>query len=329
MELVHPTYLLALLLLPLLWLLFRSRRRGGGGILHFTDFAGMRRAADSRWRICRFFDVLAFVLLVVAFARPVSLDRVITPPVEGKDIVIALDVSGSMEALDFQPKNRIAAAKGVIEQFVRERRSDRLGLVFFAKESFLQVPLTTDYTMFVNLLQRLTTGVIDDGTAIGNGLGLALSRLEDSKAKSRLVILLTDGDNNSGNVSPEATAEIAKKLGIKIYTILIGTNKPVPFPAGKDLFGRDAYQTVTMKVNPDLLKRIADTTGGRAYTSISTDELRRAFTEIDKLEKSPVPAQKYKLYDEFAPYFIALALLLILLGRLFALLFPLYPEVER
>lgn len=329
MELLHPTYLLALLAWPLLWLIFRGRRRDGGGILHFTDFAGMRRAADGRWRICRLFDLLAFILLVIAFARPVSLDKVITPPVEGKDIMVTLDVSGTMTALDFQPKNRMEAAKGVIEQFVRERKSDRLGLVFFAKESFLQVPLTTDYTMFVNLLQRLTTGVIDDGTAIGNGLGLALSRLEDSKAKSRLVILLTDGDNNSGNVSPEAAADIAKKLGIKIYTILIGTDKPVPYPAGKDIFGRDAYQTVQVKTNPDLLKRLAETTGGKFYRSISTDELRRAFNDIDKLEKSPVPAQKYKLYDEFAPYFIALALLFILIGRFFALLFPLYPEVER
>jgi Ca-activated chloride channel family protein len=178
-------------------------------------------------------------------------------------------------------------------------------------------------------VDRLRFGVIDDGTAIGNGLGLALSRLEDSKAKSRLVILLTDGDNNSGNVSPETAADIAQKLGIKIYTILIGTDKPVPFPAGKDIFGRDTYQTVPVKINPDLLKRLAETTGGKFYRSISTDELRRAFNDIDKLEKSPVPAQKYKLYDEFAPYFIAVALLLILFGRLFALLFPLYPEVER
>lgn len=328
MTLLSPLHLFAFLLLPILWLVFRGRSSVAAS-LSFSDPVGLRSIADMRWRICRLFDFIAFALLVVALARPVALDRVVTPPVEGKDIIIALDVSGSMEALDFQPKNRIESAKGVIERFVQGRRSDRLGLVFFAKDSFLQVPLTTDYSMFVNLLRRLETGVIDDGTAIGNGLGLALSRLEDSKAKSRLVILLTDGDNNSGNISPETAAEAAKGLGVKVYTILIGTDKPVPFPAGKDIFGRQTYRTVPMKINPDLLKNIADTTGGRFYRSISTDELDRAFAEIDKLEKSPIPAQKYRLYDEFAPYFILAAILAILIGRLFALLFPLHPEVER
>lgn len=328
MTLLSPFHLLALLLLPILWLIFRGRSSTPAS-LSFSDHAGLRSIADSRWRLCRGFDLIAFILLVVALARPVALDRVVTPPVEGKDIIIALDVSGSMEALDFQPKNRIESAKGVIERFVQGRRSDRLGLVFFAKDSFLQVPLTTDYAMFVNLLRRLETGVIDDGTAIGNGLGLALSRLEGSQAKSRLVILLTDGDNNSGNISPETAAGAAKELGVKVYTILIGTDKPVPFPAGKDIFGRQTFRTVPMKINPELLKNIAATTGGRAYQSISTEELDRAFAEIDKLEKSPIPAQKYRLYDEFAPYFILAAILAILIGRLFALLFPLYPEVER
>jgi len=329
MSFIDPLYLVALPLLLLVgsatYLILRNRST----TLLFPDLPGLRRTADSRHHLCRVFDAIALVLLTLALARPVSLEKVITPPVEGKDIMIALDISGSMEALDFQPKNRIEAAKEVIEQFVKSRSSDRLGLVFFAKESFLQVPLTTDYTMFINLLRKLETGVIEDGTAIGNGLALAISRLEQSKAKSRLVILLTDGDNNSGNVSPEAAAQAAKDLGIKVYTILIGTNKPVPFPAGKDIFGRDTYQTVTMKVNPDLLKTIAETTDGRFYSSISTDELKRAFAEIDKLEKSPLPAQKYKLYEEFAPWFILAAILLVLIGRFIALLLPLYPEVER
>ncbi len=329
MHLVHPWLLITIPLAFAVWGIVTRLLRDRRASLLFPDHLHLRRRADGRAGIARFFDVIAVILLGVALARPVSVERVVTPPVEGKDIMIALDISGSMEALDFQPKNRIEAAKGVIEQFVKSRSSDRLGLVFFARESFLQVPLTSDYTMFVNLLRKLETGVIEDGTAIGNGLALAVSRLEQSKAKSRLVILLTDGDNNSGNVSPEAAAKAAKDLGIKVYTILIGTNKPVPFPAGKDIFGRDAYQTVTMKVNPDLLRNIADTTGGKFYSSISTEELRRAFAEIDALEKSPLPAQKYKLYDEFAPYFILAALLSLLVGRLLALLFPLYPEVER
>lgn len=329
MRFTYPWFLISVPLAFGLWALLARLFRERHAALLFPDHLRFRRNADGRIYLGRFFDVVAIVLLGIALARPVSVEKVITPPVEGKDIMIALDISGSMEALDFQPKNRIEAAKGVIEQFVRSRSSDRLGLVFFARESFLQVPLTSDYTMFVNLLRKLETGVIEDGTAIGNGLALAISRLEQSKAKSRLVILLTDGDNNSGNVSPEAAAKAAKDIGVKVYTVLIGTNKPVPFPAGKDIFGRDTYQTVTMKVNPELLQSIADTTGGKFYRSISTDELRRAFAEIDALEKSPLPAQKYHLYDEFAPYFILAAILCLILGRLGALLFPLYPEVER
>lgn len=329
MNFLNPEYFALILLLPLAVYFFKGRKSGKLSFLQFSNFGGIRQQADSRQKLLGFFDVIAALCLVTALARPVSLEKVVTPPVEGKDIMVALDVSGSMEALDFQPKNRMEAAKTVVEQFVNARKTDRLGLVFFSKDSFLQVPLTTDYTMYINLLRRIKTGVIEDGTAIGNGLGLAISRLEDSKTKSRLIILLTDGDNNSGNLSPEAAADIAKKYGIKVYTILIGTDKPVPFPAGKDIFGRDAYQNVQMKTNPALLQKIADTTGGRFYKSISTEELKNTFAEIDKLEKSPVPAKKFKLYSEFAPYFIIAGILLLLIARLLAVLFPLYPEVER
>ena len=328
MKFLDP-YALILLVVPLILAVVKVRTGGGFVRTFFTNFRSMRSPVSAAYFFPQFFDVTALILLIIALARPVSLEKTIVPPVEGKDIMVVLDVSGSMEALDFQPKNRIEAAKLVIRNFIKGRHSDRLGLVFFAKDSFLQVPLTTDYDVYQELLSRLKTGVIEDGTAIGNGVGLALSRLEGSKAKSRVVILLTDGDNNSGNLSPETASEIAKKEGIKIYSILIGTNKPVKFPAGKDFFGRQSYQTIQMKTNPDLLRKMAETSGGKFYQSISTEELKKAFSDIDSLEKSPVPSRKLKIYNEYAVIFIGISMILIVLARLLSLLFKVYPEVER
>ncbi len=326
MRFLNPWFLILLVAVIFVFLPVVTKR---GSRVLFSNFNGLRSSASFLSLIPVFFDALAVILLVVALARPVSVDKVITPPVEGKDIMIALDVSGSMEALDFKPHNRLEAAKKVIDQFIKGRRNDRIGLVFFAGESYLQVPLTSDYGMFSTLMRRLKTGVIEDGTAIGNGLGLALSRLEESKAKSKVIILLTDGANNAGNVTPEETAKIAKKMGVKIYPILIGTDKPVPFPAGKDLFGRMTYQKVSMKTDPDLMKMLASTTGGTFFRSLDTKDLERSFAKIDALEKSPLPAKTYRTYKEYAVYLILAAMILILLARLAALLFPIYPEVER
>ena len=325
---LEPLFLLLWIPLVLLAVgLIKSKTRRNS--VAFTNFHFLRSKANAKYFLPQFFDFIALFILVFALARPVTLEKTVTPPVEGKDIMIALDVSGSMEALDFQPKNRITAAKNIIEEFVKGRKSDRLGLVFFAKESFLQVPLTTDYDIFNELLARVTTGVIEDGTAIGNGLGLALSRLESSKAKSKVIILLTDGDNNSGNISPETAANLAAEQGVKVYSILIGTNGLVPFPAGKDFFGRDTFQKVQMKVNPELLRNISAKSGGKFYQSISTEELQKAFKDIDELEKSPIPARKLKIYNEYAPDFIILAVIFILLARIFSIIFKVYPEVER
>jgi Ca-activated chloride channel family protein len=328
MFLLDPLFLLLLIPLVILAILLLKVKTSRNTVA-FTNFHFLRNKANAKYFLPQFFDFLAAAIAIFALARPVTLEKTVTPPVEGKDIMIALDVSGSMEALDFQPKNRITAAKNVIEAFVKGRKSDRLGLVFFAKESFLQIPLTTDYDIFNELLSRVTTGVIEDGTAIGNGLGLALSRLESSKAKSKVIILLTDGDNNSGNISPETAAEIAAKQGVKVYSILIGTDGEVPFPAGKDFFGRDTFQKVRMKTNPGLLKSISDKSGGKFYQSISTEELTKAFKDIDELEKSPIPARKLKIYNEYASIFIMLSIILIVLARISSMIFKVYPEVER
>lgn len=328
MMLLNPLWLI--LLLPAL-ILFPLYLKGKGvkSSMVFTNFGSARKNASFNVMCPWILDIIAICLAIFALARPVSLEKTVTPPVEGKDIIIVLDVSGSMEALDFQPKNRIEAAKSVIESFVKGRASDRLGLVFFAKESFLQVPLTTDYDIFIELLSRLKTGVIEDGTAIGNGLGLALSRLENSKAKSRVMILLTDGDNNAGNLSPLTAADYAGKMGVKIYSILIGTDEAVPFPTGKDFFGRDSFQKVQMKTNPDLLRQISTVSNGKFYQSISTEELKKAFKDIDELEKTPIPSKRLKIYNEYAPFFIVASVLLICLARILSMFLRLYPEVER
>ncbi len=327
MKLLNPEYLLIILFLPIFY--FLGKKFGKSALMLFSNTAKTRTQADLKVKIPLFLDLIAVFFTILAFARPISLDKVITPPVEGKDIMFALDVSTSMRALDFQPKNRLQAAKNVIKQFVKTRKNDRLGLVFFANDSFLQVPLTTDYSVFENLLDKIKLGVIKDGTAIGNGLALAISRLVDSKTKSKIIILLTDGDNNSGNISPQTAMQIAKEKGIKVYTILIGTNEPVPYPVGKDFFGRMQYRKIKMKVNPDLLRTIAKTTGGKFYQSASPQELKKAFKDIEKLEKSKIPSKQYKIYNEFAPYFILFAILFLLLARISALVFPVFPEVER
>ncbi len=326
----NPELIVVIAFLPLIFLFTRSFCQKRKTHLLFPNFGKLRPSAPSFFvKTPLILDLVATLLLVLAFMRPVSLDRVVTPPVEGRDIMVVLDVSGSMKAVDFKPRNRLEAAKTVIRKFVRERRSDRIGLVFFAADSFLQVPLTTDYSIFVNLMERLDTDAIEDGTAIGNGLALALSRLTDSKTKSRTILLLTDGDNNRGNVNPVDAAELAAEHGVKVYSILIGTDKPVPFPVGKDVFGREQHRNVTMKTDPELLKRISKRTGGKFYQSITTEELKKAFSDIDALEKSPVPAKQYKLFNEFAPWFIIFGILLIVLARITALFIPVYPEVER
>lgn len=206
---------------------------------------------------------------------------------EGIDIVIALDVSGSMRAADFRPKDRLFVAKQVISTHVLSRLRDRVGLVVFAGEAFTQAPLTHDRALLQTVLDGVRTGVIKDGTAIGDGLALALSRLQTSKAATKTVILLTDGDNNSGNLAPETAMNLAKETGVKVYPILVGKGGRVPFPDGVDVFGAPRYVTVEMPVNPALLKRIALTTGGAFFQARDSAGLESSFQAIlESLDKS-------------------------------------------
>jgi Ca-activated chloride channel family protein len=252
---------------------------------------------------------LALALLLVVLARPQSTSSWQDVSTEGIDIVMALDISGSMMAEDFKP-NRLEAAKKVAKNFIGNRPNDRLGLVVFAGESFTQCPLTTDHSVILNLFGDVKSGMLEDGTAIGMGLATAVKRLKDSEAISKVVILLTDGDNNSGSIAPATAAEIAKEFGVRVYTIGVGTRGTAPFPQ-VDFFGRTHYVDMEVKINEELLTRIADMTDGKYFRATDNKSLEQVYTEIDELEKSKIDVTEYrKRKEEFLPFaIVALALL--------------------
>ena len=258
---------------------------------------------------------IAFILIVIALARPQTRNAWNEKTVEGIDIMLAMDVSTSMLAEDLRP-NRIEAAKQVASEFIIGRPNDNIGLAIFAGESFTQCPMTTDHASLLNLLQNVRTdiaarGLIEDGTAIGMGLANAVSRLKDSKAKSKVVILLTDGSNNRGDISPSTAAEIAKSLGIRVYTIGVGTNKVAPYPM--PVAGGVQYVNVPVEIDTKTLSEIASITEGDFYRATNTNELRKIYKEIDQLEKSKLNVKTFsKRYEAYQPFALVAVLALLL-----------------
>lgn len=248
-------------------------------------------------------------LIVVCLARPKSSSEMERVDTEGIDIVFAMDVSTSMLARDFTP-DRISAAKDIAIEFISQRPSDRMGLVVFAGESYTQCPLTTDRATLINLMKEVQTGLIDDGTAIGNGLATAVARMKDSDAPSRVVILLTDGVNNMGEVAPETAAEIAKTYGIRVYTIGVGDNGTAPYPVMTP-FGVQVQQ-VQVEIDEPLLRSIASATGGRYFRATDNTKLAEIFGEINKMEKARTTVDSFPVYKELFPRFAIIALLLLL-----------------
>lgn len=231
----------------------------------------------------------AFALVVIALARPQEKDsRIRDLSVEGIDIMICLDLSTSMEAADFRPQNRIHVAKEVLTEFIAGRSNDRIGLVVFAGAAYTQAPLTLDYGVLKEVVKQLRTRVLEDGTAIGDALATALNRLRDSDAKSRVVVIITDGDNNAGKIAPRDAADTAKALGIPVYTILVGKGGKVPFPAGQDpIFGNTIWRDVDIPINPELLQDMAATTGGEFYRATDRETLKEGLQKVlDSLERS-------------------------------------------
>ena len=254
--------------------------------------------------------VVALACIIVAIARPRSSSTFEKIDTEGIDIMLALDVSTSMLARDFTP-DRINAAKDIAIQFVAERPSDRIGVAVFAGESYTQSPLTTDRATLINLIKEIDCGIIEDGTAIGNGLATAVSRLKDSQAKSRVVILLTDGVNNAGEISPQMAAEIAKTYGIRVYTIGVGAMGTAPYPV-QTPFGIELQQ-VEVKIDEPLLQKIAEETNGKYFRATDNTKLLEIYGEINKMEKNRTLVDSFPLYRELFMYFALVALAAIVL----------------
>lgn len=261
--------------------------------------------------------IAALSLIIVAIARPRSSSDIERIDTEGIDIVFAMDVSTSMLARDFNP-DRISAAKDIAIEFIAERPTDRMGIVVFAGESYTQCPLTTDRATLINLMKDVQTDLIEDGTAIGNGLATAVARMADSDAPSRVVILLTDGVNNRGEIAPETAAEIAKTYGIRVYTIGVGANGTAPYPVMTP-WGIDVQQ-VKVEIDEALLKSIAETTGGRYFRATDNTKLSEIYAEINKMEKARTTVDSFPVYKELFGRFGAAALICLLLELVLAVL---------
>jgi len=314
-QLHDPWLLLLLLLIPLL---LRVRRPQQLPALCFPVLEAVRAVGPGRrvrWRwILPVLRAVALILLVVALARP-QLGKAATQIyTEGIDIMLAVDLSGSMLSEDFQldgrRANRLDAVKSVVRTFLEHRPGDRVGLVLFAGRPYTQSPLTLDHGWLLKNLERAHIGMIEDGTAIGSALATAVSRLEASDAKSKIVILLTDGQNNTGKVPPMTAAETAKTLGYRVYTIGAGTRGTAPFPQ-VDAFGRRVYVNLPVDVDEDTLKQIAEVTGGRYFRATDTASLQQIYDEIDKLERSPEQGLQYLEYHELYVWLALPALLLL------------------
>ncbi len=307
----------ALLLLHYLWLELSGRRPH----LRVSTAAPWMQAGTSPLAILRHVPfalrIAALTLIVIAIARPRSSTEVSKIDTEGIDIVLTMDVSTSMLARDFKP-DRISAAKDIAIEFIAQRPSDRIGIVVFAGESYTQCPLTTDRATLINLMKEVQTGLIEDGTAIGNGLATAVARMKDSDAKSRVVILLTDGVNNSGEVSPQTAAEIAKTYGVRVYTIGVGANGMAPYPVMTP-WGVDVQQ-MKVEIDEKLLQEIADLTGGRYFRATDNTKLSEIYSEINRMEKARTTIDSFPVYKElFAQYALA-ALICLLLELLLGLI---------
>ena len=322
-QFVHPEFLWLLLLLPVLAIWKGRWGRPVAVRMPSTDDA-ISVGAKPRSKIggfLAFFGLLAFALLIVAFARPRHGKGSTDIEASGIDIVLTLDVSGSMEALDFQLEgktmNRLEVVKSVVGKFVGQRPNDKLGMVAFAGRPYLVSPLTMDHEFLGKRLASVNMGQVEDGTAIGSAIATSVSHLRNSNAKSRIIILATDGVNNAGSVNPLTAAEAAKALGIKVYTIGTGVRGEAPMPV-KDAFGNTHLQTVKVEIDEEMLRNIATATGGQYYRATDTDSLDKIYESINQLEKTTRKLKKYQQYDELYLWFLVPGLGLLLLELVLA-----------
>ncbi len=308
----EPAFLYLLLLIPAVIAYYIYRQQKTYASLRMPGLQPFEKAGTTFRHYLRYIlfalRILAITLLILVLARPQSTDKFQDVTTEGIDIVLALDISGSMLARDFKP-DRLEASKNVATEFISGRPYDRIGLVVFSGESFTQCPLTTDHAVLINLLRDIKSGMIEDGTAIGMGLANGINRIKDSEAKSKVIILLTDGINNRGEIAPATSAEIAKTYGIRVYTIGVGTQGMAPYPV-QTPFGTQ-FQNMPVEIDEAILKEIAQTTGGRYFRATDNDKLVQVYGEIDKLEKSKIDVRQFSRKEEkyMIPAIIAFFLL--------------------
>jgi Ca-activated chloride channel homolog len=315
-EFANKGFFWLLLLIPVMagWYIWRQEKLQGS--LRMSAMSGFLKV-KSRYLFMRHYSIvlksLALIALIVALARPQSALSWQDTTTEGIDIVIATDISGSMLAEDLKP-NRLEAGKNIAIDFIKDRPDDRIGLVVFSGESFTQCPLTIDHDVLINLFKDITNGMIEDGTAIGMGLATAVNRLKESEAKSKVIILLTDGSNTSGSIPPATAAEIAKQMNVRVYTVGVGTKGYAPYPM-KTPFGVQ-YQQVPVTIDESTLSNIAKITGGQYFRATNNEKLKQIYQQIDKLEKAKIAVTQYhKKTERFLP-FAVLALVLLLLDFL-------------
>ena len=314
MVFANPNYLYLLpLLIPLVaWYIYKLRKSQAS--LQVSSAEAFEAPGATSWRVYLrhvpfVLRMVAIAVLIVVLARPQSTNSWQNSTTEGIDIVMAIDISTSMLAEDLKP-NRLEAAKDVAASFINGRPNDNIGLVVFAAESFTQCPLTTDHGVLLNLFKDIQPGIIQDGTAIGVGLANAVSRIKDSQAKSKVIILLTDGVNNTGQVAPVTAAEIAKTFGIRVYTIGVGTQGEAPYPI-PTAFGVQ-YQNIPVEIDEQILKQIASTTGGQYFRATDNASLKEIYSEIDQMEKTKISVQEFSKKQEEYKNWALLAFVLLL-----------------
>lgn len=317
MSWANPEWLwLLLLLIPIISYQVWKRYSKKNPSLLFSSTSGLNNLSGN-WRsygiwVAPVLQVLSFILIVIAIARPQFKNTTVERNAEGIDIVLTLDISTSMKAEDLKP-NRLEAAKSVADDFISKRISDRIGLVLFARQSFTMVPPTLDYDLLKNLLDDVEMGVIEDGTAIGMGIATAVNRLKDSNAESKVIILLTDGQNNSGEIDPVTAADLALSHDIKVYTIGAGTRGTAPYPVRDPVFG-DRYQNIEVNIDEEMLTQIAEMTGGAYFRATDTDRLQEIYDEIDELEKTEIEEVIYTDIEDLYPRFLLPGILLLILS---------------
>lgn len=312
---LHPFFFTLLLLLPAIgaWYYFNHQKRYAtlrmstlGAITGKGSLRGQLRA------ILPILRALAFIALVVALARPQQTLKEEEVNAEGIDIMMVMDLSSSMLAQDFKP-DRLEVSKAVASDFVDKRMHDRIGLVVFAGEAFTQCPLTTDHGVVKHFLSELKCGLLEDGTAIGMGLATAVNRLKDTDVKSKIVILLTDGDNNAGYVQPLTAAEIAREMGVKVYTVGVGSRGRALAPVSRRSNGQYIFGLAKVQINEKLLTEMADMTGGKYYRAESADRLEEIYATIDQLEKTEIEVTTIRRYSELFHSFVFAAILFLFL----------------